>query len=169
MLFRSCIDVVHALQVHAAALNGDAGVFDRVDVRVLGFDSSSDGLSDRASLVLGVRTPPGCDIDGLLDAARGAAPAADLEVLGNEPGIRTDRTTALSRGFVNAIRAQGGAPRFKVKTGTSDLNVLVPAWGCQALAYGPGDSKLDHTPHEHISIAELELAVAVLETALAVP
>jgi len=49
---------------------------------------------------------------------------------------------------------------------TSDLNVLVPAWGCQAVAYGPGDSKLDHTPDEHVSIAELERAVAVLEAAL---
>ena len=56
-----------------------------------------------------------------------------------------------------------GTPRFKVKTGTSDLNVLVPAWGCQAVAYGPGDSQLDHTPREHVSIAELERAVAVLE------
>ena len=47
-----------------------------------------------------------------------------------------------------------------------DLNVLAPAWGCQAVAYGPGDSQLDHTPHEHVSIAELERAVSVLELAL---
>jgi LysW-gamma-L-lysine carboxypeptidase len=57
-------------------------------------------------------------------------------------------------------------PRFKLKTGTSDLNVLVPAWGCQAVAYGPGDSQLDHTPREHVSIAELERAVSVLALAL---
>ena len=162
-----CIDVIRALRDRAEALNGDAGVFDRVDVRVLRFDSSSDGLNDRASLDLGVRTPPGCDVDALLAFAQAAAPAADLDVLGSEPGIRTDRNSALARGFVRAIRAHGGAPRFKVKTGTSDLNVLVPAWGCQAVAYGPGDSKLDHTPDEHISITELERAVEVLEAALA--
>ncbi len=161
-----CVGVVRALQDHAAQLNGDSGVFDRVDIRVLRFDSWSDGLSDRASVDLGVRTPPGCDADALIEVAQTAAPGASLCILGREPGIRTDRGSSLARCFVTAIRAQGGTPRFKVKTGTSDLNVLVPAWGCQAVAYGPGDSKLDHTPDEHVSIAELERAVAVLEAAL---
>jgi [amino group carrier protein]-lysine/ornithine hydrolase len=161
-----CVDLVRALQDRAAELNGDAGVFDRINVRVLRFDSASDGLTDHASMDLGVRTPPDCDIDALIDAARASAPSADLTVLGREPGVRTDRGSPLARGFVRAIRAQNGTPRFKVKTGTSDLNVLVPAWGCPAVAYGPGDSQLDHTPREHVSITELERAVSVLELAL---
>ncbi|MGA8665914.1 MAG: M20/M25/M40 family metallo-hydrolase, partial [Candidatus Dormiibacterota bacterium] len=150
----------------AAQSSGDAGVFDRVDVRVLGFDSSSDGLNDRASVDLGIRTPPGYDIDRLIEDARAGAPSVALSVVGCDPGVRTDRGSPLARGFIRAIRIQGGAPRFKLKTGTSDLNVLVPAWGCQAVAYGPGDSQLDHTPREHLSIAELERAVSVLEAAL---
>jgi LysW-gamma-L-lysine carboxypeptidase len=161
-----CVGMVRALQDHAARLNGGSGVFDRVDVRILRFDSWSDGLTDHASLDLGVRTPPGCDVAALIDTARAAVPTATLNTLGSEPGVRTDRGSPLARGFVTAIRAQGGSPRFKVKTGTSDLNVLVPAWGCQAVAYGPGDSKLDHTPEEHVSIAELERAVDVLAAAL---
>ena len=161
-----CVGVVRALQDYAAQLNGDSGVFDRVDIRVLRFDSWSDGLTDRANMDLGVRTPPGCDSDALIEVAQTAVPGGSLRILGREPGIRTDRGSSLTRGFVTAIRAHGGTPRFKVKTGTSDLNVLVPAWGCEAVAYGPGDSKLDHTPDEHVSIAELERAVAVLEAAL---
>jgi LysW-gamma-L-lysine carboxypeptidase len=161
-----CVHLVRALQDRATELNGDAGVFDRVDVRVLHFDSSSDGLNDRATLDLGLRTPPGCDVEALIALARSSAPTVSLRILGSEPGIRTDRRSALARGLVNAIRDQGGAPRFKLKTGTSDLNVLVPAWGCQAVAYGPGDSTLDHTPREHVSIAELERGVAVLTAAL---
>jgi LysW-gamma-L-lysine carboxypeptidase len=161
-----CVGVVRALQDYAAQLNGDSGVFDRVDIRVLRFDSWSDGLTDRANMDLGVRTPPGCDSDALIEVAQTAVPGGSLRILGREPGIRTDRGSSLARGFVAAIRAHGGTPRFKVKTGTSDLNVLVPAWGCDAVAYGPGDSKLDHTPYEHVSIAELERAVAVLEAAL---
>ena len=39
-------------------------------------------------------------------------------------------------------------------------------WGCPIAAYGPGDSTLDHTPNEHISIAEYERAISVLSTAL---
>lgn len=161
-----CVDVVRALQDRAADENGDAAVFDRVDVRVLRFVSAGDGLRDSACVDLGVRTPPGCDVGALIEVARAAAPTADLTILGSEPGVRTDRSSPLARSFVNAIRSQGGAPRFKLKTGTSDLNVLVPAWGCQGVAYGPGDSQLDHTPREHISIAELERAVSVLAVAL---
>jgi LysW-gamma-L-lysine carboxypeptidase len=161
-----CVVVVRTLQDRAAESSGDAGAFDRVDVRVLGFSSSSDGLVDRASVDIGLRTPPGCDVEALLEAAGSSVPAADVTVLGREPGVRTDRSSPLARGFLQAIRAAGGAPRFKLKTGTSDLNILVPAWGCQALAYGPGDSHLDHTPREHISIAELERSVSVLELAL---
>jgi LysW-gamma-L-lysine carboxypeptidase len=164
-----CVAVVRALQDHAARSNGDAGVFDRIDVRVLRFDSTSDGLEDRAGVHLGVRTPPGCDVDALIEIARCAAPSAGITVLGLEAGVRTDRSSRLARGFVSAIRSQGGTPRFKVKTGTSDLNVLVPAWRCDAVAYGPGDSQLDHTPREHVSVAELERAVSVLEVALGEP
>jgi LysW-gamma-L-lysine carboxypeptidase len=161
-----CVAVVRALHDLAAASSGKAGVFERVDVRVLGFASATDGLTDRASMDIGVRTPPACDVDALLDHARRAVPAAEVAVLGSEPGVRTDRGSRLARDFVRAIRSSGGAPRFKLKTGTSDLNILAPAWGCQAIAYGPGDSQLDHTPREHISIAELERAVSVLEVAL---
>jgi LysW-gamma-L-lysine carboxypeptidase len=161
-----CVALVRALQERAARAGGEAGAFDRVDVRVLGFDSGSDGLTDRASVDLGVRTPPGCDVDALIEVARSSAPTATLTVLGCEPGVRMDRRSQLARGFVSAIRTRGGTPRFKLKTGTSDLNILGPAWGCQAVAYGPGDSQLDHTPREHVSIAELERAVSVLELAL---
>jgi [amino group carrier protein]-lysine/ornithine hydrolase len=161
-----CIDLVRALQDFAAASGGDAGVFQRVDVRVLRFESESDGLSDRATIDLGVRTPPGCDVDALIDIARASFPTTGLTIIGSEPGVRTDRGSPLARGFVRAIRSSQGSPRFKLKTGTSDLNILVPAWGCQALAYGPGDSQLDHTPREHVSVAELERAASVLELAL---
>ena len=35
------------------------------------------------------------------------------------------------------------------------------------IAYGPGDSSLDHTPEERLSVAEYLTAVSVLEHALA--
>ena len=39
------------------------------------------------------------------------------------------------------------------------MNVVGPAWGCPILAYGPGDSRLDHTPEEHVEIEEWRLGV----------
>ena len=106
------------------------------------------------------------DVQRLLDVLRAAAGDATLEIINVDPPVRTDRRSPLARRFVDAIRACGGAPRFKLKTGTSDLNVLVPAWGCPAIAYGPGDSRLDHTPDEHVDLVEVERATSVLEAVL---
>jgi LysW-gamma-L-lysine carboxypeptidase len=72
----------------------------------------------------------------------------------------------LVRSLLAGIRAAGGTPRFKVKTGTSDMNILAPAWGCSAAAYGPGESLLDHTPQESLSIDEYLRAIDVLSAAL---
>ena len=52
------------------------------------------------------------------------------------------------------------------KTGSSDLHVVGPVWNCPIVAYGPGDSRLDHTPNEHIDIAEYHQAIAILARVL---
>jgi LysW-gamma-L-lysine carboxypeptidase len=57
-------------------------------------------------------------------------------------------------------------PGFVVKTGTSDMNVVGPVWGCPIVAYGPGDSALDHTPHEQLDLREFWTAVQVLEASM---
>lgn len=46
------------------------------------------------------------------------------------------------------------------------MNVVAPVWDVPMVAYGPGDSALDHTPDEHVELAELERAVGVLEGVL---
>ena len=46
------------------------------------------------------------------------------------------------------------------------MNVVGPAWRCPILAYGPGDSALDHTPDEHVLVDEYLRAIDALELAL---
>jgi LysW-gamma-L-lysine carboxypeptidase len=46
------------------------------------------------------------------------------------------------------------------------MNIVGPAWNCPTVAYGPGDSSLDHTPEEHVEIAEFRRGVEVLVRAL---
>jgi len=72
------------------------------------------------------------------------------------------------RSFLVALREVAPAEKlgFVLKTGTSDMNVVGPAWGCPIVAYGPGDSSLDHTPHEHLPLDEYWQAVQVLEATL---
>ncbi|MEZ4676175.1 MAG: M20/M25/M40 family metallo-hydrolase [Caldilineaceae bacterium] len=86
----------------------------------------------------------------------------------HEPAWRGDRNNFLVRSFLAAIRevAPEVRPSFVVKSGTSDMNVVGPAWQCPILAYGPGDSALDHTPNEHLPLHDYWQAVQVLTQAL---
>jgi LysW-gamma-L-lysine carboxypeptidase len=79
-----------------------------------------------------------------------------------------EKNSPLVRAFLNGIRSEGGKPRFVYKTGTADLNVVAPVWGSPSVVYGPGDSTLDHTPNEHISLGEYQKAVQVLVRTLKV-
>jgi [amino group carrier protein]-lysine/ornithine hydrolase len=91
-----------------------------------------------------------------------------LQFRGWEPAWRADRQNALVRSFLTAIRSVDATaqPGFLVKTGTSDMNVVGPLWQCPIVAYGPGDSALDHTPHEHVSLDEYWRAITVMEAML---
>ncbi len=142
-----------------------SGLFDQVQVTLQGFNTYTDGLSQKAEAVVGLRLPPNCppaEAERGLRRVFGDGEGLELTFAGHETAYRGPKDTVLTRAFRVAIRAEGGTPRFKVKTGTSDMNVVAPAWDVPMLAYGPGDSALDHTPNEHVEIAELQRAVNVL-------
>ena len=130
--------------------------------------ANQDGLEDQAQLRICFRLPPGYDITALRDQLERWADEdnAHISFSGEEAAFQTTRTTPVSRAFISAIRTIGGQPVFKHKTGTSDMNVVGPAWGQNIVAYGPGDSRLDHTPQEHIHIAEYAQAIDILELVL---
>jgi len=131
-------------------------------------NNSQDGLEERAQLYTGYRLPPGYDTTDLRTQLEHWAyeDGAHLGFSGEEAAFQGTRTTPLARAFIAAIRATGRQPSFKRKTGTSDMNVVGPAWGPNIVAYGPGDARLDHTPQEHIHIAEYIHAINVLELVL---
>ncbi|MBV8194721.1 MAG: [LysW]-lysine hydrolase [Candidatus Dormibacteraeota bacterium] len=157
---------VRRLQDDAAIWSGEGGIFDRLDVRVLRLTAGSDGFVDRATVEIGLRVPPRCDFETLRATLDDLSVDGELTVDYADAAVRTDRSSPLARSFIRAIREHGGAPRFKLKTGTSDLNVLAPVWRCPAVAYGPGNSRLDHTPDEHVELDDFHRAVSVLEAAL---
>lgn len=108
----------------------------------------------RAFLTREVATaPPGCEVG--------------MTFSGAEVAHQAQKSTPLVSAFLRAIRQEQGSPRFVVKTGTSDMNVVAPEWpGTPVLAYGPGDSALDHTPDEHIDLDEYVRAIRVLNLVL---
>ncbi|MFL5692275.1 MAG: M20/M25/M40 family metallo-hydrolase, partial [Ktedonobacteraceae bacterium] len=133
-----------------------------------GINNSQDGLEEQTQLRIGYRLPPGYDIADLRTFLEqwASEDGAHISFSGEEIAFQTTRTTSLSRAFVSAIRTTGRQPVFKHKTGTSDMNVVGPVWGQDIVAYGPGDSRLDHTPQEHIQVDEYVYAINVLELVL---
>jgi LysW-gamma-L-lysine carboxypeptidase len=162
------------IRAQADLWNEDRGrLFQRLDAVLRSVNSSSDGFVDRVDMTIGLRIPPGFDVEAFMEALPdqangllGEGRAASVSFRGQEPPFRASRATSLARTFVRAIRNQGGEPRFTVKTGTSDMNVVGPVWACPILAYGPGDSSLDHTPAEHVLISEYLRSIRVLEDVL---
>jgi LysW-gamma-L-lysine carboxypeptidase len=157
-----------AIQEQAVMANQTSSrPFDQITPSLTALTSGSDGFENWARMKvvarLPVRTAPEAWIKGL------SAVVGDAEVvsLGNTvPPFLADKNTPLVRALLRGIRSAGGDPRFVLKTGTADLNLVAPVWGCSAVAYGPGDSTLDHTPREHISLAEYNKAVSILTDVL---
>jgi acetylornithine/LysW-gamma-L-lysine aminotransferase len=128
----------------------------------------ADGINEQTHLLIGYRLPPNYDIAALrsLLEAWARESAMSISFSGEEQAFQSTRTTPIARAFIGALRAGGRQATFKYKTGTSDMNVVGPTWGQNIVAYGPGDSRLDHTPDEHIRLDEYAHAIEVLEQVL---
>lgn len=157
------------IRAWAAGVGADSpGIFDRVQATVQELGASGDGLTQTAWASVGLRLPPSLAPYAAQDAVYHAVSdlSTDITFTGHESAVRHPKDNALTRALRTAIRAQGGVPTFKVKTGTSDMNVVAELWPVPTLAYGPGDSSLDHTPEERLDLAEYDRAVLILTDAL---
>jgi len=157
----------NAVREWAAARNEGQRLFDSVQASLQGIESSGDGLEQTCRALIGLRLPPALgprEAEEQLRALPGEG--ISLACTGHEEPYRGPKDTPLTRAFRTSIRAAGGEPRLTLKTGTSDMNVVAPHWGCPILAYGPGDSSLDHRPDERISLEEYARAVSVLQAAI---
>lgn len=128
--------------------------FNELSGRIVEFHAYERDFDFYGEMVVNLRTPPGYE------------PPGEWEVVDFVPAYEVDRRSPLVRAFVRAIRENNLRPRLKKKSGTADMNILGPRFGVDAIAYGPGDSRLDHTPNEHIHLGEYLMAIDVLETAI---
>jgi LysW-gamma-L-lysine carboxypeptidase len=147
--------------------------FAKLDCRLEGIGTSAnDGLLERGELRVGYRIPPGLTTSEVMSELlrlcqlNQADSRLEVEPQAVEEPVRTSRSTPLARAFVTGIASAGGEATFKVKSGTSDMNILSPAWGCPMVAYGPGDSKYDHTPMERLALSDYQRSITVLRAVL---
>lgn len=95
--------------------------------------SAGDGLTQRAEASIGLRLPPRLspqDAERELQGLLADLPSVSVAFVGHETAVRHPKDNLLTRAMRVAIRAHGGTPVFKVKTGTSDMNVVAPTGRC---------------------------------------
>jgi LysW-gamma-L-lysine carboxypeptidase len=138
--------------------------FDQIIPGLRSINTSTDHFHDTVQLTVGLRLPPRLTPDQVLTVLSGldGDDSSTLRGYSMEYAYLGDKRNGLVRSLLAAIRAQGSQPGFVLKGGTSDMNVVGMAWTCPIVAYGPGDSALDHTPDEHLPLEEYAQAVATL-------
>jgi LysW-gamma-L-lysine carboxypeptidase len=155
------------LSTYIEEFNADKSrLFDQLLPSIRDVHTGSDGLTNTIHIKVGVRLPPDFDIDAFETAVLAWTGDGSVRFYGHEEAFQSDRRTLLARAFNKALRQANVRPRFKLKTGTSDMNVVGPVWQCPIVAYGPGDSSLDHTPEEHIVLEEYLRAIEILKNVL---
>lgn len=157
------VSAFNTVSAWVAEENVDAnGLFDRLQVSLLNLSTNSDGLEEACVAEFAFRLPPRFSAEAVRLRLAHLLPGLQLEFTEGIDAHRADANTELARAFRVAVRAEGGRPAPVLKTGTSDMNVAAPRWNVPTLAYGPGDSNLDHTPEERLELAEYLRSVNVL-------
>lgn len=170
------VDYWNWVTAHAARFNeGKDKIFDQLMPSLRRFiTSTNEQMHDTVDGQFAWRLPLGFDAEGFQRELQQVAAELNpnttftLKFKGHEHAWRGDRNNVLVRSFLAGLRSVEAAEKlgFVVKTGTSDMNVVGPAWQCPIVAYGPGDSALDHTPNEHLPVDEYWKAVNVIEQTL---
>jgi LysW-gamma-L-lysine carboxypeptidase len=143
--------------------------------RLNGGDSSS-VIPSRCEAEIDIRTPPQIPpevvfsrLEGLLEEFNKTAPKTELKLnsMGTVQAYESDSRSLLVRALTYAIRKIfQQSPTLLRKTGTGDMNELGSAMKIPMVSYGPGDSHLDHTSDEHISISEYLSSIKVYQEAI---
>lgn len=167
-ILESGVELWNRIKRWADTCNTGKRMFDCLDPALREIRSENDGLEESIHLRISIRIPPALSPEVVRQQVESMNPGpGHLRFWSADPPYRAEKNTRLVRAFLQAIREQGAEPTFKVKSGTSDMNVVGPAWNCPIVAYGPGDSSLDHTPHEHLDLAEYHQAITILSRVLA--
>ncbi|CAM3747611.1 M20/M25/M40 family metallo-hydrolase [Kibdelosporangium persicum] len=156
------VEFAHDVRAYVTAHAAGDRMFDRPIATVTELTGTSTG----ARVVLGCRTPIGFDSKAFRTWLRDRAGDDELTVIEEVPAVLSSRTDPMVAALSQAVGRFVGRPTAKVKLGTSDMNVVGPVWSVPIAAYGPGDSRLDHTDEERIEVAEFLTSIDVLSHAL---
>jgi LysW-gamma-L-lysine carboxypeptidase len=138
--------------------------FDQLTPVLQEMQTAGDGFIETGVMVGNVRLPQRVTSEKMKQLlGEAAAELGSVETDGIPlNAFRVEKNTPVVGALLSGIRSLGGDPSFSLKLGSSDLSIVGPAWDCPMAVYGPGDSTLDHTSGECISLEEYGKAAAVL-------
>ena len=130
----------------------------------------------KCEINIDIRIPIGLTVDQVLTELRekikgfnAENPESEIEIQVDdmvEP-FETSIRSPIVQAFNGAIKDVYREPaRYIRKTGTGDMNILGHELKVPIVTYGPGDSRLDHSPHEKIDLQEFLGAIQVYQKAL---
>lgn len=150
------------LQQLCVAWSSGKSAFDAVTPTII----KVQGEREFAVLEFDIRLPEQFPIDAVLGSTQHWNSCGSLWFGEHFPAIVHPKNSPPAISLRAAIRSSGLQPRLKVKTGTCDMNTVAGYWKAPCVAYGPGDSDLDHTSNEHISLDEYWSSISILKDAL---
>lgn len=155
---------LEAFCVQESEAAGGGGLFDVVSANLLSINTTDDGRCLATEMDIDIRLPPGYDYGRMRGFMELNRTGAEVGIVGEEPPVHAPKNNDLVKALIWAIREHEGEPKFKKKTGTSDMNIAAEAWeGVPIVAYGPGDSMLDHSPDERIDVREYRRTIEILK------
>ena len=143
---------------------------------IKGGNSSASFIPSHCEILIQLRIPPQLtpeqvfkEVKRKIDRYKATNPkvTVSVEIVDIAKAFEADRRSVIVKALAWGIRKTTlNYASFSRKTGTGDMNVLGNALKIPVVTYGPGDSKLDHTPNEHIGIQEYLDSIEVLKKTL---
>jgi LysW-gamma-L-lysine carboxypeptidase len=143
---------------------------------IKGGNTSASFIPSYCEIVIQLRIPPQLtpevvfeEVKRRIDRYKATNPKVkvNVEMVDVAKAFEADRRSVIVRALAWGIRKTTlNYASFSRKTGTGDMNVLGNALKIPVVTYGPGDSRLDHTPNEHIDIQEYLKSIEVLKKTL---
>ena len=144
--------------------------------KIEGGNTSASFIPSHCEIFVQLRIPPQLspeqvfeEVKRKIDRYKATNPkvTVGVEMVDVAKAFEADRRSVIVRALAWGIRKTTlNYASFSRKTGTGDMNVLGNALKIPVVTYGPGDSKLDHTPNEHIELQEYLKSIEVLKKAL---
>ena len=155
---------LHRLQEFCWEHRGETP-FTSLTAKVHSITTTRDGGRESVEVGINLRLPERVRVAEIVQFLEENDLAGKYRIPDSSEAVVADRDSPVARALRLAIRRRGGEPKLLRKSGTADMNLAVPVWGCPAAAYGPGDAHLDHTDQESLLVEEYRRSIGVLEAA----